>query len=50
MRNEPEIIAKITEVARQDDAVRVVIRTDLLPKRKYLYTYNFCFVVDDIEK
>ena len=50
MRNEPEIIAKIIEVAGQDDSVRVVIRTDLVPKRKYLYTYNFCFVVDDIEK
>ncbi len=50
MRSEPEIIAKITEVAGQDDSVRVVIRTDLVPKRKYLYTYNFCFVVDDIEK
>lgn len=50
MRNELEIIAKITEVAKQDDSVRVVIRTDLLPKRKYLYTYNFYFVVNDIEK
>ena len=50
MRNEPEIIAKITEVARQDDTVRAVIRTDLLPKRKYLRTYNFYFVVNDIEK
>lgn len=50
MRNEREIIAGIMEAARQDDSVRVVIRTDLLPKRKYLHTYNFCFVVHDIEK
>ena len=50
MRNENEIIAKIIDVARQDDAVRAVIRTDLLPKREYLYTYNFYFIVTDIEK
>ena len=50
MRNENEIIAKIIDVARQDDAVRAVIRTDLLPKREYLYTYNFYFIVNDIEK
>ena len=50
MRNEREIIEKILDAARQDDSVRVVIRTDLVPKRKYLYTYNFCFVVNDVEK
>ena len=50
MRNECEIIAKIIDVARQDDSVRAVIRTDLSPKRKYLYTYNFYFIVNDIEK
>ena len=37
MRNEREIIEKILDAARQDDSVRVVIRTDLVPKRKYLY-------------
>ena len=50
MRNEREIIEKVLDAARQDDAVRVVIRTDLVPKREYLYTYNFCFVVNDPEK
>ena len=50
MRNEREIIAEIMDAAMQDDSVRVVIRTDLLPERKYLYTYNFCFVVNDIDK
>ena len=39
MRNEHEIIEKVLDVAQQDDSVRAVIRTDLLPKRKYLYTY-----------
>ena len=50
MRSEREIIAEVLDAARQDAAVRVVIRTDLVPKREYLYTYNFCFVVNDIEK
>lgn len=50
MRNEHEIIEKVLDAARQDDSVRAVIRTDLVPKRKYLYTYNFCFVVNNIEK
>ena len=50
MRNEREIIAMVTDAAGRDDAVRAVIRTDLLPERKYLYTYNFCFVVNDIKK
>ena len=36
--------------ARRDDAVRAVIRTDLLPVRRYLYTYNFCFVVNDVAR
>lgn len=50
MRNEREAIEEILDVARQDDAVRAVIRTDIVPKRKYLHTYNFYFIVNDIEK
>ena len=50
MRNEHEMISKALDVARQDDAVRAVIRTDIVPKRKYLHTYNFYFIVNDIEK
>ena len=50
MRNEREAIDKVLDVARQDDAVRAVIRTDIVPKRKYLHTYNFYFIVNDIEK
>ena len=44
MRNEREIIEKILDAARQDDSVRVVIRTDLVPKRKYLYISTAGFV------
>ena len=40
MRNEREIIEKILDAARQDDSVRVVIRTDLVPKRKYEFSAN----------
>ncbi len=50
MRDEREILEMVMDAARQDDSVRAVIRTDLLPVRKYLYTYNFCFVVNDIER
>lgn len=50
MRCEREILDLVLGVAAKDDAVRAVIRTDLLPVREYLYTYNFCFVVNDIEK
>ncbi|MCR5119450.1 MAG: aminoglycoside 6-adenylyltransferase [Lachnospiraceae bacterium] len=49
MRNEKEVIQTVLDVADNDEAVRAVIRTDFLPKRKYEY-YNFCFVVNDTEK
>ncbi len=50
MRTEKEILYIVLDTAREDDAVRAVIRTDLLPIRKYLFSYQFCFIVDDIEK
>ena len=50
MRNEREILETVLDAARRDDTVRAVIRTDLLPVRKYLYNYNFCFVVNDLER
>ena len=50
MRTEKEIINLIMEVALKDGNVSAVIRTDLLPVREYLYTYNFYFVVNDVEK
>ena len=50
MRTEQEIIDMVLDTARADDAVRAVIRTNLLPIKEYLYSYQFCFIVDDVEK
>ena len=50
VRKEKEIINSIIDTALRDNAVRAVVRTDLLPRREYLYTYNFYFIVNDIEK
>ena len=50
MRTEKEIADTILEVAVSDENVGAVIRTDILPIREYLYTYNFYFVVYDVEK
>ncbi len=50
MRSGEEILADVTAVAAADDAVRAVIRTDLLPVREYLYALHFCFIVNDPEK
>ena len=49
MRSEKEVVDTVLNAAGEDEAVRAVIRTNLLPKREYDY-YNFCFVVNDIEK
>ena len=49
MRSEKEIIDTVLNAADKDESVRAVIRTDLLPKRKYEY-YNFYFIVNDIDK
>ena len=49
MRSEKEVIDAVLNAAGEDEAVRAVIRTNLLPKRDYDY-YNFCFVVNNIEK
>ena len=49
MRSEKEVLDAVLCVADADEAVRAVIRTNLVPKRKYDY-YNFCFVVTDIER
>lgn len=50
MRNEREILETVLDAARRDISVRAVIRTDLVPVRKYLYNYNFCFVVNNIDR
>ena len=48
MRTEKEIIDSVLALARKDEGVRAVIRTDLLPVREYLHSCNFIFVVSDI--
>ncbi len=49
MRTENEVLQNILSVADKEETVRAVIRTNLLPKRKYDY-YNFIFVVNDLAK
>ena len=49
MRTENEVLQDVLNAANRDETVRAVIRTNLLPKRKYDY-YNFIFVVNDINK
>lgn len=49
MRTENEIVKNILEYAGSDDNVRAVIRTELMPVREYLYSYQFYFIVNDIE-
>ena len=48
MRSEREIIGSVLALAERDEGVRAVIRTDLLPVREYLHSFNFIFVVNDI--
>ena len=48
MRSEKEIVDSVLALAERDDGVRAVIRTDLLPVRKYLHSCNFIFIVSDI--
>jgi len=50
MRTEREIIDRVLALAEDDDGVRAVIRTDLLPVRAYLHSCNFIFVVNDIDR
>lgn len=50
MKSENDIIENILSFAERDENIIAVIRTDLLPVRDYLYTYNFYFVVKDVEK
>ena len=46
MRNEKEILNSVMELAAKDETIRAVIRTDLVPVREYISTYNFCFIVN----
>ena len=48
MRTEHEVLQNVLTAAEKDERVRAVIRTNLLPRRKYDY-YNFIFVVTDVD-
>ncbi len=50
VRSEKQILKNIIDTAETDEDIRAVIRTDLVPVRKYLYNYNFCFIVSNIGK
>ena len=50
MRQENEMIEKIISVARQDDSIRAVVRTNILPKREYIHSYEFYFVVNNVSQ
>ena len=50
MRSKNEIISAVLEAAENSGDIRAVIRTDLVPVREYLYSYNFCFIVNDTAK
>ena len=47
MRTGQEILDSVIAAAREDDDIRAVVQTDLLPVRAYLYAYNFCLIVND---
>ena len=47
MRREKEVIEQILSAAMRNENVRAVIRTNLLPGRKYIHSYEFYFVVND---
>jgi aminoglycoside 6-adenylyltransferase len=49
MRQENEVIENILSVAKQDDAVRAVVRANLV-KREYIHSYEFYFIVNDTDK
>ena len=50
MRSERAIIDSILALAAGDDGVRAVVRTDLLPVREYLHSFNFIFIVRDVDR
>ncbi len=49
MREEKEVIGQVLSEAMRDDNVKAVIRTNLLPGRKYIHSFEFYFVVNDPE-
>lgn len=49
MRTEQEVLNQVLAYAAAVPGIRAVIRTNLVPVRKYLYSYEFYFVVEHIE-
>lgn len=49
MRQEKEVITSVLSVAMQLETVRAVVRTNLLPKREYVHSYEFYFIVNDTD-
>ena len=49
MRQEKEVIASVLSVAMRIETVRAVVRTNLLPKREYVHSYEFYFIVNDTD-
>ncbi len=50
MRSENDIIDNVLTFAKKCEDVRAVIRTDMVPVREFLWTYNFYFIVNDVDK
>lgn len=50
MKSGNEVIDSVLDFAKNNDNVRAVIRTDLVPVREYLWNYNFYFIVNDVEQ
>ena len=49
MRQEREVIDQVLSAAMRDENVRAVVRTNLLPKREYIHSFEFYFIVNDTE-
>lgn len=49
MRTSDEVIKTVLQVGQDMDEVKAIVQTDLVPIRKYLYSYNFYFIVDYID-
>lgn len=49
MRQEKEVIDQVLSAAMQDENVRAVVQTNLLPGREYIHSCEFYFIVNDTE-
>jgi len=49
MRTSDEVIKTVLQVGQDMDEVKAIVQTDLVPIRKYLYSYNFYFIVERID-